>query len=76
MSQLTDEQRLERADNVIRKAAMALGSTDEWTDQETMIADFEDRFTALRAERVAKSESLEIAFSIRARIEAFLEPKV
>lgn len=41
---------------VIQRAAMAMGSTDEWTDQETMIADFEQRFDALRAER-AKLEA-------------------
>jgi chromosome segregation ATPase len=39
---------LARADGAIQKAAMSLGSTDEWTDQETMIADFEARLAALR----------------------------
>jgi hypothetical protein len=38
---------LARADGAIQKAAMSLGSTDEWTDQETMIADFEARIAAL-----------------------------
>ena len=46
----------ERADAAIQRAAMALGLTDEWTDQETMIADFEARFGALRA-RVAQLEA-------------------
>jgi hypothetical protein len=39
--------RCERADGAIQKTAMWLGSTDEWADQETMIADFEDRLTAV-----------------------------
>jgi hypothetical protein len=42
------EAALERADGVIQKTAMALGSTDEWTEQETMIADFEARIAALK----------------------------
>lgn len=49
------------ADMAIQKAAMSLGSTDEWTDQETMIADFEARLAALRAENERLREALEEA---------------
>lgn len=48
---------LARADSAIQKAAMAMGSTDEWTSQETMIADFEARFEALHAERAKPTQS-------------------
>jgi hypothetical protein len=39
------------ADLAIQKAAMSMGSTDEWSDQSTMIADFQQRFESLAAER-------------------------
>ena len=35
---------LVKANAAIQKAAMAMGSADEWVDQESMIADFERRF--------------------------------
>lgn len=41
------EAALGRSDGAIQKAAMSLGSTDEWADQEAMIADFEARIIAL-----------------------------
>lgn len=41
----------EAADLAIQNAAMLMGSTDEWTDQESMIADFQQRLDALIADR-------------------------
>lgn len=51
---------------MIQKAAMLLGSTDEWTDQEAMIADFEERllanFATIETLRAALGEAeIEIA---------------
>lgn len=39
------------AEGAIQRAAMAMGSTDEWTDQASMIADFEQRFAILMAKK-------------------------
>lgn len=41
---------LDRANYAIRRIGMGIGSTDEWTDQETMIADVEGRVARLSAE--------------------------
>lgn len=38
------------ADLAIQNAAMLMGSTDEWTDQQSMIADFQQRLDALIAD--------------------------
>ena len=46
----SDEERANLAKSV-QDAAMSLGSTDEWTDHNSMIGDFEDRFSALKNER-------------------------
>ena len=48
---LTDIMRLQKENlalgAAVQKAAMALGSTDEWSDHNSMIADFEQRFGEL-----------------------------
>jgi hypothetical protein len=48
---------LSRSDGAIQKAAMYLGSTDEWTDQETMIADFEARLSGSPAPDLVEDQS-------------------
>jgi hypothetical protein len=47
---------LGRSDNTLRNIGMSLGSSDEWTDQATMIADVEGRVAAMKAdnERLTK----------------------
>jgi hypothetical protein len=44
---------LDRANYAVRRIGMSLGSSDEWTDQATMIADVEGRVAAAR-ETIAK----------------------
>lgn len=41
---------LDAANACIQRAAMSLGSTDEWTDQASMIADFEQRLAAMKGD--------------------------
>jgi hypothetical protein len=42
-----DHSELQHANGCIQRAAMKMGSTDEWADQASMIADFEGRFEKL-----------------------------
>ena len=58
--QRLDREELDRANAAIQKAAMAMGSTDEWADQEAMIGDFEERFAAIRqhADEATRNENI------------------